>query len=44
MDYVNQSDNESCRVFVLILAQIRPMFGSKSQMQFKNYSINSDFP
>lgn len=46
MDYVKQSGNESCRVFALILAQIRPMFNSKSQLQFKfkNYSINRDFP
>lgn len=44
MDYVKQSGNESGRVFALMLARIRPMFGSKSQMQFKNYSINSDFP
>lgn len=45
MDYVKQSGSESCRVFVLILAQIGPMFDSKSQLQlkFKNFSINGDF-
>lgn len=46
MDYVKQSGNGSCRVFVLILAQIGSTFDSKSQVQlkFKDCSINGDFP
>lgn len=45
MDYVKQPGNESQRVFVLILAQIGPMFDSKSwlQLMFKNFSTNGVF-
>lgn len=45
MDYVKPSGNESCRLLVLILAQIGPRFDSKGelQLQFKNFSTNGVF-